>query len=165
MRVQQPDDDLGATLLMALPQVVVHRIDPWSPLFPVECLPNGHYPSSFPAFPDPSQRSIDSENGNRDGTVGTPLPAVKQPTRAQLMNHLKKSKLEVIVILEGIDGSTSNTMQARHSYTDEDMVWDHTFENCVSRTKEGFVMINFDKFHSLKPVEDDCEVAKSTSVY
>lgn len=34
MRLQHPDDDLGAMLLMTLPSVVVHRLDAWSPLLP-----------------------------------------------------------------------------------------------------------------------------------
>jgi len=32
VRLQHPDDELGSLLLMALPNVVVHRIDEWSPL-------------------------------------------------------------------------------------------------------------------------------------
>ncbi|ETV68817.1 hypothetical protein, variant [Aphanomyces astaci] len=51
MRIQQPDDDIGAFLLMALPQVVVHRIDPWSPFFPRECLPDEYHATTCPAFP------------------------------------------------------------------------------------------------------------------
>lgn len=165
MRVQQPDDDTGAMLLMVLPQVIVHRIDPWSPLFPPECLPrDGHFPSVCPSFPDPSQRTIDMENGNRDGLpLGATLP-YQQPTRAQIEHHLRKSELEVIVVLEGIDGSTSNTMQARHSYTDDDMVWDATFETCVSKTPHG-IHIDFDKFHLLKPVPEDVSRCKSASMF
>ncbi|KAF1322507.1 Inward rectifier k channel protein, partial [Globisporangium splendens] len=163
MRVQQPDDDTGAMLLMVLPQVVVHRIDPWSPLFPPECLPDdGHYPNVCPSFPDPSQRIIDMENGNRDGLGnGAQLP-YKQPTRSQIINHLRNSELEVIAVLEGIDASTSNTMQARYSYTDEDVVWDMMFENCVSKTLDG-VHINFNKFHLLRPVPEDVHRCTSES--
>lgn len=34
MRLQHPDDELGSNLLLVLPQIVVHRIDAWSPLMP-----------------------------------------------------------------------------------------------------------------------------------
>jgi hypothetical protein len=34
MRLQHPDDELGAMLLMNLPSVVVHAVDNWSPLAP-----------------------------------------------------------------------------------------------------------------------------------
>ena len=178
MRVQQPDDDVGATLLMALPQVVVHRIDQWSPLFPPECLPKGdagdaatnaRFPATLPCFPDPLQRMVDIENGNRDSQAAERgLPTLAAPTRTQVATHLRRSELEVIVVLEGIDGSTSNTMQARHSYTDEDMAWDATFVNCVTKqpdTGGGGVRIDFDRFHMLRPVPQDVDSASSPSVF
>ena len=34
MRTQEPDDELGGMLFLALPTTVVHHIDPWSPLVP-----------------------------------------------------------------------------------------------------------------------------------
>merc|ERR1719253_1297297 len=34
MRLLHPDDELGASLLLAVPTVVVHRVDAWSPLLP-----------------------------------------------------------------------------------------------------------------------------------
>lgn len=159
MRIQQPDDDNGAMLLMVLPQVIVHRIDQWSPLFPRECLPeSGHFPNVCPSYPDPSMRQVDIDNGNRDG-----MPAAnggarpyKDPTKAQIMNHLRQSEVEVIVILEGIDSLTSNTMQARHSYTHEELMWDATFERCVVKTAQG-MSIDFDRFHSLKPAPPDAD--------
>eukprot|EP00644_Phytophthora_capsici_P003461 jgi/Phyca11/535053/estExt2_fgenesh1_pg.C_PHYCAscaffold_310037 len=157
MRVQQPDDDCGAMLLMVLPQVVVHRIDQWSPLFPPECLPHDAFDSKTCAsYPDPTQRQVDIDNGNRDGGLSGAPKLYKEPTKAQIMNHLRKSGLEVVVILEGIDSSTSNTMQARNSYTDEDIAWDATFERCVLKTSTG-LCIDFDRFHLLKPAPMDAK--------
>jgi hypothetical protein len=34
MRLQSPDDQLGAPILLALPSRVIHRLDAWSPLVP-----------------------------------------------------------------------------------------------------------------------------------
>ena len=34
VRLQHPDDELGALLLMSLPNIVVHRLDEWSPMMP-----------------------------------------------------------------------------------------------------------------------------------
>ncbi|KAG7397269.1 G protein-activated inward rectifier potassium channel 2 [Phytophthora boehmeriae] len=157
MRVQQPDDDAGAMLLMVLPQVVVHRIDQWSPLFPPECLPrNGGDPKTCASYPDPTQRQVDIDNGNRDGGSPDAPKLYQEPTKRQIMDHLRKSGLEVVVILEGIDSSTSNTMQARNSYTDEDIAWDSTFERCVVKTPKG-LCIDFDRFHLLKPAPQDAK--------
>ncbi|EQC41635.1 hypothetical protein SDRG_01593 [Saprolegnia diclina VS20] len=150
MRLQQPDDDIGAYLLMALPQLVVHRIDQWSPLFPRECLPRDYYASTCPGFPDPCQRAIDHENGNRDYEHGAVEPSA--PTEEQIRRHLATSELEVLVILEGEDSTTSNTMQARYSYTLHDLQWHCVFDTCVSRnTSRGGVTIDFDKFHHVRP--------------
>ncbi|KAF0724968.1 hypothetical protein AaE_009738 [Aphanomyces astaci] len=152
MRIQQPDDDIGAFLLMALPQV--HRIDPWSPFFPRECLPDEYHATTCPAFPDPSQRAIDHENGNRDYHADAVEPT--KPTQAQIERHLRRSELEVVVILEGTDSTTGNTMQARFSYTAHDMSWNHTFARCVSRDPvTNGAHIDFDKFHDLRAAPVD----------
>ncbi|OQR90173.1 inward rectifier K channel (IRK-C) family protein [Achlya hypogyna] len=168
MRLQQPDDDIGAYLLMALPQLVVHRIDQWSPLFPRECLPKSYYASTCPGFPgdvnfDPNQRAIDHENGNRDYEKGADEPT--KPTDAQIRRHLEQSELEVLVILEGEDSTTSNTMQvrrllsprpivsvqARYSYTLHDLQWNCVFDKCVFRNAANGVTIDFDRFHRVRP--------------
>ncbi|CAH0476003.1 unnamed protein product [Peronospora belbahrii] len=165
MRVQQPDDDCGAMLLMVLPQVVVHRIDQWSPLFPPECLPRGGGDAkNHASYPDPSQRQVDIDNGNRDGGLPGDLKKFQEPTKTQIMKHLRKSGLEVVVILEGIDSSTSNTMQARNSYTDEDIVWDATFERCVVKTSKG-LCVDFDRFHLLKPAPLDAKHCAMSSQF
>jgi hypothetical protein len=55
MRIQHPDDDLGGMLLLALPSVVVHRMDAWSPLLrpkPVSSICSVHHtPSTNYLFP------------------------------------------------------------------------------------------------------------------
>lgn len=74
MRIQHPDDDLGGMMLLALPSVVVHRMDAWSPL----CRPKSaaacglhHNPSKSYMFPEPISRQADADSGERDGTVAT----------------------------------------------------------------------------------------------
>lgn len=71
MRLQHPDDELGGMLLMALPSVVVHRLDAWSPLFPksiahIPVCSQHHDPSREYLFPEPLQRAADIEAGERD---------------------------------------------------------------------------------------------------
>lgn len=74
MRIQHPDDDLGGMMLLALPSVVVHRMDAWSPL----CRPKSaascglhHNPSKSYLFPEPISRQADADSGERDGTIAT----------------------------------------------------------------------------------------------
>lgn len=148
IRLQQPDDDLGSMLLMALPQVVVHRIDPWSPFYPTFATGGGDA-STRPLFPDPVQRTVDAENGNRESSSST----YSCPTADDISKHVKETELEIIVVLEGIDGPTSATMQARHSYNMDDIRWNSNFVKCVERNVlDGGAVIDFDKFHL---VQDD----------
>ena len=216
MRLQRPDDDLGATLLMALPSTVVHRIDQWSPLWPRkrrrapaaaaaaaaaaggESGVGGGGGSSIPGtahpacqryrFPEPAQRMVDAETGNREALVcgpGTtaetaagraqagaaqsgappPLPPPPlPPSRAELEEHLQDMQLEVIVLLEGIEPLTSGTLQARHSFSwaHGDMVFDSTFAKCVTRDAQtGTATIDFDRFHALVPCATDCDATES----
>ena len=52
MRLDQPDDDTGSMLLMALPQMIIHRIDPWSPFYPRALTARHvHHPSSNYRYP------------------------------------------------------------------------------------------------------------------
>lgn len=71
MRIQHPDDDKGALLLLALPSVVVHRLDAWSPLVrPKRDICGLHHnPAVNYLFPEPLARASDAECGDRDGTV------------------------------------------------------------------------------------------------
>ncbi|KAF0687392.1 Aste57867_20861 [Aphanomyces stellatus] len=158
MRLEQPDDSLGGMLLMALPQTVVHRIDPWSPLFPRQCLPlvteqcHPHDASIYPGFPDPPQRAVDHDNGNRDYNTD-PAGLIGRPTQDQIEQHLLLTELEVIVVLEGTDATTGNTMQARFSYTPHDLRWHHVFDRCVTRDPSTHgALIDFDKFHHTTPL-------------
>ncbi|CAJ1387213.1 unnamed protein product [Effrenium voratum] len=258
MRLLQPDDELGATLLLSMPSIVVHRIDAWSPLaphrpdyhhqigmgaFPPQtrtqpdvlrersetfgCLSLnlGHVRNSSPAFdrqvsdsacskpffrsnsisgfmtsatkprergegyeenlrirrwPWPRQRQASAETGQGDscacptcgqsfGTAemlkshcrytaasdkasGLPPEAChkeltvadlerlvhRDPTKAELNAYLAKSFKEVVVLVEGIEPTTSATLQSRHSYLvcpdgapDSDTAWDMDFVDCI----------------------------------
>ena len=72
MRIDQPDDERGATLFLELPTAVVHRLDAWSPLVPPHragAAPRDgsapHDPRAQYRFPDVLQRATDAENGSR----------------------------------------------------------------------------------------------------
>eukprot|EP00405_Crypthecodinium_cohnii_P046219 CAMPEP_0206574774 /NCGR_PEP_ID=MMETSP0325_2-20121206/29663_1 /ASSEMBLY_ACC=CAM_ASM_000347 /TAXON_ID=2866 /ORGANISM="Crypthecodinium cohnii, Strain Seligo" /LENGTH=624 /DNA_ID=CAMNT_0054079477 /DNA_START=365 /DNA_END=2236 /DNA_ORIENTATION=- len=256
MRLQQPDDDLGAYALLTLPTRVVHRIDNWSPLSPTsEMEPNSSFlrpkktngqdwsmdaleglfaannipdpnenkdryekvdtalPRSFhaPRWNEVPQRQVDAEQGNKatcvcpvcgdsfqnlqllrrhteynavqdiangipeaqrhgvwleeelrsqgwelvegpqakspetaargsqmkryltplEGAVG-PCIAPIQPTRANVEAFVTSRHVEVVALLEGVEPTSSSTLQARHSYLfPEDVEWDMAFEDCL----------------------------------
>ncbi|XP_071381105.1 G protein-activated inward rectifier potassium channel 3-like [Centroberyx affinis] len=52
--------------------------------------------------------------------------------------RLKRETFEIIVILEGIVEASGMTCQARTSYTEDEILWGHRFESCMSLEKGAF---------------------------
>merc|ERR1712061_294678 len=114
-------DELGAMLLLMLPQIVMHRIDPWSPLWPWADMPRtgDKTPADSFQFPEIPQRAADGENGNRDpGTAPSTTP-----TLSQIAKRILVGKFEILCLIEGIEQTSSSTLQARHSYSYDDIVF------------------------------------------
>ncbi|KAF1794162.1 hypothetical protein JG687_00000734 [Phytophthora cactorum] len=182
MRIQHPDDDLGGMLLLALPSVVVHRMDAWSPLLrpkSAETCGMHHNPARGYLFPEPLCREADAQSGDRDASVqvnqatnpvhntcrcttgnaamGDVHAATQPPTIEEIKQYWAESQLEVVVLLEGIDAVTSATIQVRHSYKAEDILFNHRHVNCVDVDPEtGGAVIDFRRFHETKPVDPEC---------
>jgi hypothetical protein len=62
---------------------------------------------------------------------------------------LEETEAEIIVLIEGIDATTSSTVQARQSYTVSELVWDATFAQIVYPAANGTL------WHS-RPLAMDC---------
>ena len=71
---------------------------------------------------------------------------------AAIKEHMINCNAEVLLLLEGVDATTSSTVQARHSYTADDICWDATFVPCARRQPSGGVRIDFDKLHAVLPL-------------
>lgn len=149
MRLQHPNDELGGMLLLVLPQLIVHRIDAWSPLCPPShrnC-PDGTPASGFHHFTEVPQRASDSENGQRE--IGPDVARPRAPNLLQVARYLAVAEMEVLCLVEGVEPATSGTLQARCSYTNDDIVYNASFQRCVSRAADGTCEVNFDAFHEL----------------
>jgi len=89
------------------------------------------------------------------------------PTREELEEYFNQededgqqaNHLEVVVLVEGIEPTTSSTLQARHSYAvgpsvSGDFEWDADFEECCEavpgRGSKGLVL-DLSRFHTLRP--------------
>lgn len=134
MRMNIPDDDLGGVLLLLLPTLVVHEIDVNSALHPT---PGARY---WPG-PLPSREDLETPE---DVTV------------EDVQVGMRARHVEVLALLEGIDCSTSATMQARHSYTADDIVFSENvfYQPCVAQGEDGECVVQFKNFHNLVQVED-----------
>ena len=200
MRLDKPDDELGGWLFLALPSVVAHRLDAWSPLVPpaprVEARgggtsdaggeAGGDDPMATYAFPRPLQRASDADAGGRSAFrcdvcgetyedagclarhFATSHPDAAAPARATRPDaaavdaFMEASGHEIVVVVEGVDPITSNTVQATHSYCyrardgedRRDVVWDCDFRPCVSRDDRGRCRIDYAAFHELVAAAD-----------
>lgn len=153
MRLQHPDDELGAMLLLALPQVVVHRIDSSSPFWPDQAQ---HGPAHSFRYPDVLHRdSFDAEG------LGNPMECTSRVSLRDISRQLASGQYEVLCLVEGIDAATSSTLQTRHSYTCEDIVFNASFERCVSRSADGSCEVNFDTFHKLSEISTGFDACQS----
>lgn len=82
---------------------------------------------------------------------GRQLTSQDEEEKRMVQLYLEDRNVEVIAIIEGGDAATGQSMQARHSYTKEDMQWDMTFPSCVSHDQDGFATVDFNLFHELVP--------------
>jgi len=91
-------------------------------------------------------------------------------SRTLIEEWLEATQAEIIVLVEGIDATTSYTVQARHSYTWQELAWDCTFAQTVfpserppainadaggGQIPQHGCMIDFTKFNDLVPVRSD----------
>ncbi|KAJ8599160.1 hypothetical protein CTAYLR_008554 [Chrysophaeum taylorii] len=97
MRLSHPNDELGSMLMMALPTLVSHRIDPWSPLCPAPHEPPfGYAPTpmnTVQGYPNLVLREDDCESGNRACCV-CEVCGETYETRAQLELHRRAAAVD-----------------------------------------------------------------------
>ena len=65
---------------------------------------------------------------------------------------LKRDRAEIIVTLTGLDETLAQTIHARHTFTAENIYWDHRFSDILLTGPHGRRVINFNHFHDIHPV-------------
>ncbi|NDC41007.1 MAG: hypothetical protein EBZ77_05575 [Chitinophagia bacterium] len=63
---------------------------------------------------------------------------------------LRNANAEILVSLSGMDETFSQQIHARRSYTADEMVWDRSFEDMLSRTEDGYLLVDLSKIDDLK---------------
>ena len=80
--------------------------------------------------------------------------------RHMVQRYMRDRQIEIIVIVEGVDAATGGNVQARHSYTSDELEWDKSFQCCVFKDpKDGCPTIDFSLFHELLNVPPDAPFA------
>jgi inward rectifier potassium channel len=60
---------------------------------------------------------------------------------------------ELVVLLEGIDSTTSDTTQARHSYVQHEVVYNARFADMLAFESDGSIVVDMNQFDKTMPVE------------
>jgi len=76
------------------------------------------------------------------------------PFRSMTAESLMRSDLQIIVLVEGIEASTSDTIQARHAYSTNDILFSHRFASMVtpSRTGDCLLHVDYEKISETVPI-------------
>lgn len=76
------------------------------------------------------------------------------PLYACEVEQWREREIELIVSLSGIDGTFGQTIQARHSYTINELVFDHAFDDIISPQDDGHILIDYRKFQGTHLIEE-----------
>ncbi|XP_064191738.1 potassium inwardly rectifying channel subfamily J member 11, like [Anguilla rostrata] len=105
-----------------------------------------------------SQLDIQVENPLRSNGIFLVSPLIishtierGSPLYELSAQSLATTDLEIIVILEGVVETTGITMQARTSYTSEEILWGHRFVSIMAE-EDGCYTVDYSKFGNTVPV-------------
>ena len=68
------------------------------------------------------------------------------------VESLKRDRAEIIVTLTGLDETLAQTIHARHTFTADDIHWNHHFVDILLTGSHGRRIIDFSKFHHTQPI-------------
>jgi hypothetical protein len=113
------------------------------------CDESGDVPSEFATIPR------DASDAQCATPAMSPAEALAPPRRAEVEEFLKGRYLEVMVIVEGIEPTTSCSLQARHSYLfPSEVEWDMDFKDCMQPgTATRPCTVDLFRFHQLVPAK------------
>jgi inward rectifier potassium channel len=64
----------------------------------------------------------------------------------------REQQIEIVVMLSGLDEALADRIYARHSYSADDIVWDHKFVDVLSLNAHGRRVVDLTRFHDTEPL-------------
>ncbi|NJM48173.1 MAG: ATP-sensitive inward rectifier potassium channel 10 [Alkalinema sp. RU_4_3] len=65
------------------------------------------------------------------------------------------SEPQIIINLTGIDQTVSDSIMTRHTYTKQDLLWDHVLEDLIHVMPNGDRYVDYSTFDGVKPLKAD----------
>lgn len=132
--------------------------------------------SQTPPRPTPiANTSSSGKGGWEHAVIDPPETDAEREEREMVMRFIADRSLEIVVLVEGNDATTGGVVQARHSYTGEDILWNTSFVPCVLQDETtGGAVIDYSLFHHTEhtlaaaagvpnDIEEAAEAASSTT--
>jgi inward rectifier potassium channel len=83
-------------------------------------------------------------------TVMHPIDA-DSPLYGMDPRDLEREHTEIVVVLTGIDETFAQSIQARHSYLTDEILWNQCFVDVLTEFEDGRVTIDYGRFHDTQP--------------
>jgi len=131
--------DLGGEsekILLVTPQIICHPINEDSPLDRLN-----KKQLEYLSDPNRKHRSTSGKSKLKD--------LHEEDDETEENDEEPFEDFEIIVVLEGQVESTGMTMQARVSYTPNEIKWGQTFDNILETRAANGYKVNFNKFHQI----------------
>lgn len=78
---------------------------------------------------------------------------------------LRRDRAEIIVTLTGLDETLAQTIHARHTFTAEDIHWDHRFADILLTSGHGKRIIDFNQFDVIHPISRDRQLPSPNGLH
>jgi inward rectifier potassium channel len=73
------------------------------------------------------------------------------PLYGESAESLARQRASLLVMIEGSDESTSQTMQARHSWSDAQIRWQYRYVDLIRDGSDGVSHMDYTRFHDVEP--------------
>lgn len=70
-------------------------------------------------------------------------------------DSLEAEEAALLLTIEGVDETTSQSMLARYQWGIKDVRWNHRYVDLVRRNSDGVSVIDYNVFHDVLPLEED----------
>jgi len=73
------------------------------------------------------------------------------PLHGLTQQNLVDEEAEIVVVLTGVDETFAQSIQARHSYAADEILWNHCFVDVLTVLEDGRNAIDYSRFHDVRP--------------
>jgi inward rectifier potassium channel len=77
----------------------------------------------------------------------------ESPFFGKTPDEIAKEEMEIIISMHGLDGTTSQTIHARHSYVVDEVKWNARFVDVFATLPDGRRAVDYARFHEWLPLE------------